>query len=62
MLDGKYVLFGNLNEMIVESYGDRRLYILEGEVVRHNYTWSESWEGHGILSDLTIIKNMRWLW
>jgi hypothetical protein len=43
IVDAKYAKFGHKNEVIIETYGSRQKFILEGELVRHSYTHSIGW-------------------
>jgi hypothetical protein len=62
IINGKYMLFGNMNEMIIETYGTRQLFILEGEVVRHTYTHSLIWNNLSSSNEAASIRDMRWWW
>jgi hypothetical protein len=62
IVDAKYVPFGSVNEMIIETYGTKQLFILQGEVIRHTYTHSLFWSDHSSLNEAPSIKDMRWWW
>jgi hypothetical protein len=51
-----------VNEVIIESDGDKRIYILEGELVRHSYIMLEPWGGLNDFNDIVPLKTMRWWW